>query len=114
MVGWAVRESKVRERSVGDFPCGVRCEVLPLILMNEETFELSQPLRTAIGHVTEAMHAQGHRMTASIDSAVAAHATCEHCGTVVRVGYSVENPRSDPVVLNGPTNQACPSPKPQY
>ena len=82
--------------------------------MNEEAFELTQPLRTAIAHVTEAMHTRGHRMTASIDSAVAAHATCEHCGTVVRVGYSAENPRSDPVVLNGATNQACPGPEQQY
>ncbi len=89
---------------------GVRCEVLPPTPMDEETFELSQPLRTAITHVTSTMHTRGHRMAASIDSAIAAHAICEHCGTVVRVGYSVENPRSDPVVVSGPTNQVCPGP----
>jgi hypothetical protein len=71
--------------------------------MDEEQFEMMEPLRRALESAMAAAKQQGHHMSETIDSFVAAHATCELCGATVRVGYSVSNPRSDPIVLDGTT-----------
>ena len=73
--------------------------------MDEELFEMMEPLRTALEKAMAEAHRLGHRMSERIDSFVAAHATCEHCGATLRVGYSPSNPRSDPIVLDQSTTQ---------
>ena len=78
--------------------------------MDEEMFEMMEPLRTAIERAMAQARAYGHEMMEFIDSFVAAHATCELCGATLRVGYSAANPRSDPTVLDGTTTLTiCPS-----
>ncbi len=74
--------------------------------MDDDLFEMMQPLRTALERAMTEARALGHHMSESIDSFVAAHAVCEYCGAILRVGYSPANPRSDPVVLDGVTATA--------
>lgn len=77
--------------------------------IDEERYEMMQPLRTALEKAMREAKAMGHLMSETMDSFVAAHATCEYCGATLRVGYSVANPRSDPVVLDGTTaSESCP------
>ncbi len=71
--------------------------------MDDELLEMMQPLRDALEKAIADAKRLGHHMSESIDSFVSAHATCERCGAVLRVGYSVANPRSDPIVLDAST-----------
>ena len=86
-----------------NFPA-IDYEGVGLRYVDDELFEMMEPLRTALEKAMNEARTLGHRMTESVDSFVSAHATCEYCGATLRVGYSVANPRSDPIVLDGATS----------
>lgn len=62
---------------------------------------MSAPLRAALAVYMRDASQLGHALSETIDTLTAAHATCERCGETLSVGYPVDNPRMDPVVLAG-------------
>jgi uracil phosphoribosyltransferase len=78
----------------------------------DDRYAMSAPLRTALAEYIRAAATMGHALSETIDTLTVAHVTCERCGETLSVGYAVDNPRADPVILAGQhlLNTPCPGP----